>query len=658
MSLFRISLIWLGCLLLLQTTLPTSVWAKQNFSYPNTGATGFGYQGDGGFSVSSPSFPDTQLPGFVDHSSMSPDSWSAPPTGPVMAASPIAPPTAIQFAPNQSNPAAAQFPSGQFFQTPLSGFGQANDLPNQSVGDIGRSVISNSNDNFFQPKAPKLLEFDSRNALSNSAESSASDDTPNVPDLRSSSPFKLATTGANAFTENASKTGAQSAPAPRFASLDNGAVTGQIPIDQIAPLQNVQRIQGQNFESGFGSQPQLTNQPAMPQQFIPHGGISPQSSSGWGYPEAQNSVGNSMQSAFPAPQAGFPSNSIPGLQAPSVQASAMQNLSMQLGMQPDSHFRSDLGFRSSAPTVRHAGAYDNGEKFDFEDKKKQYPPFSEILATGRYFGSLAGHYVRPHAQNNTAFTTTSANFVEGITFDYDFELAPFVRFGFESKYGPGIEFDYFKFNGKSNQAQFTSNGAVTAQVQTLGSGGFQFGTSNAGETLRAQHTINFETFGVSFFKEVDLPISRINGRFGFQYVSIAHNLDANLNNVGGQIGVFNSRSDFRGFGPKFTLEYYRPVGHTPLEFVTTISGGAVYGRRDQFVDNTLGQGFSRAGADEFLTTIEFNSGLQFRQNIAENRSFFGRVGVTHTTWLGGGTAVDPQSDFGLRGISFTVGYNR
>ena len=322
-------------------------------------------------------------------------------------------------------------------------------------------------------------------------------------------------------------------------------------------------------------------------------------------------------------------------------------------------FRPDLGFRSPTPTVRNFGSYDNGEKFDFEDKKKEYPPLSEILKTGRYFGSVGTSFVRLSAKNNTAFTTTSPTFVEGIAFDYDFEFTPSIRFGFESKFGPGIEFDYFRFNQQSDRAQFTSTGAVSGQVQTLGAGATQFGTLNAGETLDALHTVNFETFGVSFFKEVKLPISRINGRFGFEYTSIAQNLDANLTDAaGGAIGVFNSRSDFRGIGPQFTLEYYRPVGHTKLEFVTTVSGGVSYGRRDEFVDNSLGQGFSRAGSNEFLSTIEFTSGVQFNKNLAENRSVFARLGTTYSTWFGGGTAIDPQSDFGLRGFTFVVGYNR
>jgi hypothetical protein len=183
--------------------------------------------------------------------------------------------------------------------------------------------------------------------------------------------------------------------------------------------------------------------------------------------------------------------------------------------------------------------------------------------------------------------------------------------------------------------------------------------SNVGDRIDTSHAIDFESFGVSFFKEIKFKISRLNGMFGMQYVSVAQSLDATLvDSVGAEIGRLNSSSDFRGFGPRFGMEYYRPVGHTKFEFITTFGGSVLFGQRDQFVQNTTSNDLSRFGADEFMTTIEFTSGLQYKKMIAENRAYYARFGMTYQTWIGGGTAVDPQGDFGLRGFSFAVGYNR
>ena len=103
MSLFRTSLAWSSYCLLALVFLPSLVLAKQNFGYPNTGVRGFANRRpirsntSNEFGVTSPSFPDTKAPGFTDHSSMSPDSWSAPPTSSVVQ-------SPITIAPTQTVP--------------------------------------------------------------------------------------------------------------------------------------------------------------------------------------------------------------------------------------------------------------------------------------------------------------------------------------------------------------------------------------------------------------------------------------------------------------------------------------------------------------------------------------------------------------------------
>lgn len=731
MSLFRISLAWSSYCLLALAMLPPSVSAKQNFGYPNTGVAGFGNsgfasQGTGAeFGVGTPSFPDTKAPGFTDHSSMSPDSWSAPPTVPVPTApvfeTPVATPQrqpVLQNAPSQSvqiqqAPTQAPALTNQYSPVP---FGTLTP-PNQSgtntessiittpttpdsvpaVGQTGNNLLTGSNLNGndqsypLQKKPPALLTYDSQNALSNSeaAQTRGNSKTPNVPNLQSGTPFKLAKTQ---LPENQSAFPQQIQPDPnsgRVASLQtglgNGSGTSQAFPPQASPA-NVLTPSGASYQDILASQQnsssnlsfgtplgqQFSNQPGF-QQFST-APIAP-NQTGSRYPLAQSNqtdpLVSSIQGQFqPQPQVQQPwvEQSLPQQAAvqPQVQHPWIgQSLPQQAVIQPNPqlqsvpNFRPDLGFRSPTPTIRHRGSFDNGQKFDFENKKEEYPPLSEILKTGRYFGSVGVRFVRPHFQNNTGITTASATFVEGITLDHNFAEAPHVRFGFESKFGPGVEFDYFKFNEQSEVAEFTSPGTVTGQVVTsLGGGLTEFGAFNAGETLSAQHTINFETASVSFFKEIQLRKPRINGKFGIQYVSIAQNLDATLVDATGEIGTFNSRSDFRGFGPQLSLEYYRPIGHTKLEFVTTTTGGVAFGRTDEFVDNPLGQGFSRAGADELLANLEFTTGVQFKRNIGENRSIYGRLGTSFSTFWGGGTANNPQSDFGLRGFTLDVGYNR
>ena len=240
-------------------------------------------------------------------------------------------------------------------------------------------------------------------------------------------------------------------------------------------------------------------------------------------------------------------------------------------------------------------------------------------------------------------------------------IAPQFRFGFESKYGPGVQFDNWQYDETSNVTSFTSDGTTigTSSTWMLGPNRWsRISATNAGERLDASHTIDAEVFGFSVFKEIQFKISRLNGIFGFQYSSLTQTMDSILSSGGAEIGRLMSRSDLNSWGPKFALEYYRPVGHTKLEMFTSVGGAVLFGQRDQFVANTMTGDFDRVGADEFVTTVDFLTGVQYKKMIAENRAYYARLAVDYQTWIGGGTAVDPQGDFGLRGFTFGVGYNR
>lgn len=322
-----------------------------------------------------------------------------------------------------------------------------------------------------------------------------------------------------------------------------------------------------------------------------------------------------------------------------------------------------VGHRRAQP-IRRANIYplDDGEKFDFQKKKREFPPFNEIIATGRFFYMAEVLWAEPQFQGNTAIATQAPNFGESISNDFDSDFHPRVRLGFESQYGPGLELTYFNINSNSELASFTSDGVVTGQtsVGVTGRNVPSLITADAaGEILTSQHSIDIDSFTVSFFKELNFPISRVNGNFGFQYVSIAQQLNANVVSPGGAtIETLQSTTDMRAYGPRAIIEYYRPIGHTPLELVTTFGGAVLFGQRDQRVTNSETGLENRLGADEFLTILDFLVAVQYKKTIGENRSVYGRFGFLNQTWLGGGSAVFPEGDFGLRGLTFGIGYNR
>lgn len=580
---------------------PTSVWA-----------------------VTPPAVPDQTPQGeIVDHTSMSPDSWSAP----------------IPVPPN---------------------FGYPNSRPSTTpqTSNSGSSRENAFDPNALQPDAtntPSLIQSE------NKSNGRALPQAPKIPQLvgpklgpasSPSSPFRPSKTTLNPSDSSnefilpssplsGSGTGNVESDSLRYPLGQSSGETGDRQGESYLPLETT--------FSGLSSMPEQTIESSVPQTTpaspsVIAGGVSNFPSQG--FPLGVNDVVAESASQNPTP--GF----FRRPQAP-VGANSM------FGVVPN--YRPDLGHRNYAVTVRNPGSWDNGEKFDFEDKKKEYPPMSEILATGRYFGSLSLLYLRPAFQNNTAITTSTANFSQSTAFDFDYEAAPQFRFGFESKFGPGFELNYMQYDESSNLSSFTSNGTVSGETSTWMMGPSRWTrltAANAGDTLQSSHSIDVESFNLMVFKELKFPISRLNGSFGMQYVSIAQTLEATVTNGSTLIGSLNANSDMRAYGPRFVFEYYRPVGHTPLEFVTSFGGSVLFGKRDQFVQNSITGDFNRTGADEFVTTSEFFTGAQYKKNFAENRSVFARVGFHYQAWHGGGTAIDAQDDFGLRGFSIGVGYNR
>ena len=333
---------------------------------------------------------------------------------------------------------------------------------------------------------------------------------------------------------------------------------------------------------------------------------------------------------------------------------------------PNAQFRPDLAQRAPLPTVRNPGTYDSGRtKYDFEEKKREFPPFSEILATGRYFGSIEGQLLKPRFNGTSGITildqSSGTNFTDSHVFDFGYDLNPSVRVGFESKYGPGFEFDYREIRSTSDLQSFTSGVATSASLRSAlpdVSLSSVISTTAPGQTLSGTQNLEVEEFGFSVFKEVQLPVTRINGMFGFQTIDIDHEVDATVTDgAGAVLQSLSSRSDMRAVGPRVRLEYFRPVGHTRLEFLTRMSGALLFGKRDQFITEGVNS-FQRVGTDEIVTKFGFLTALQIKQRIGENRSVFGRIGYLNESFNSGGSGFLAQDDFGVRGITFLVGVNR
>lgn len=293
--------------------------------------------------------------------------------------------------------------------------------------------------------------------------------------------------------------------------------------------------------------------------------------------------------------------------------------------------------------------------------KTDSPSLEEILRTGRYFGSANVSFLKPVLQGDLAFQTSGAAGQFQNNFDYSYSTASQFNFGFESKAGPGVSVNYLEFNGTSEASSWVSPNISMGETNVdLGGvlNGIQLSDFDLNDTVTVNDLLDVQSIEASFFKEVKFKISRMGGRVGFQWVEIERQTNASVAADGSTTIEWEGKTQFQGAGPTFGLDYFRPIGHTKIEFLASGDLGLIFGQRDKILTDSAGIVFQNEGDDEFLTNLNLFLGAQYVISRGGNRCFYLRSGLDYQAWIGADNPTASNSDFGLRGFSLTLGYNR
>lgn len=325
----------------------------------------------------------------------------------------------------------------------------------------------------------------------------------------------------------------------------------------------------------------------------------------------------------------------------------------------DSKYAPELGHRSESPITRGFNG-SSSEKFTFEEDG-DFPPINEILAQSVFFSELEYLFIQPSFQGNTALSVNNGGTVTSTPFNFDLESGFRVMGGFESEFGPGFAGEYFQFDNNSDRVTFTSDGVATGETRVL-----QLGTGiwtsvvadAAGEAINTFHSLEVHSTSVYAFKAIKFKRAFVNGKFGIRIINVDQELQANLVDANGQIGSLNHVSHLSAFGPRFGIDYVRKIGHTPAQLISSASTSLLFGDREQIVENTVSGSSSIVGADEFVAIFDVFFGVQTKRIRGEKRNITTRIGFVNQTWINGGTAINPNADFGFQGLSFMLGFNR
>ena len=327
---------------------------------------------------------------------------------------------------------------------------------------------------------------------------------------------------------------------------------------------------------------------------------------------------------------------------------------------------SEQGFRRSEITKRPPVEYPRSAVYPASETKCDWgesdsPTFEEILRTGRFFSSANVSFLKPVLQGDVAFDISGSAGQFHDNFEYDYNSASQFSLGFESQTGPGVSVNYWEFDGASETASWTSADVSFGQtIINLGGvlGGRQFAAFEFGDTVTVTDALDVQRIEASFFKDIKFKVSRMSGRFGFQWIEINRQTNAFFTDFFGNTGGWEGADQFQGAGPTFGFDYFRPIGHTKIEFLASGDCGLSFGHRDKVVNDTSGNVFQNVGDDEFLTNLNLFMGAQYVISRGGNRCFYLRSGLDYQAWLGADNTTASNSDFGLHGFSVTLGYNR
>ncbi|MEX0585494.1 MAG: Lpg1974 family pore-forming outer membrane protein, partial [Pirellulales bacterium] len=320
------------------------------------------------------------------------------------------------------------------------------------------------------------------------------------------------------------------------------------------------------------------------------------------------------------------------------------------------------------PVVEHRGDYDPApapnEYFD-EGCNTCAQPDNCCRDYGRLSAGYAFVLVQPHREDDLAFTRTvdDGTFIgtSDATFNQDLDLSPRVWLEYGRTNGLGAKVTYWQFDHASEVVSGSPSAVQVETLQTPVFRGLSLATSNPNETLFAQSDIDIDVLDFEGVKWTDFCCWRLGTTAGIRHAEITQGYQAlRFNAAGAAASLLNSRHNFDGVGPTFSVEGRRAFG--PLQFYSMARGSLLYGNgslaftRVEDIDTaaplTNQVNFNR---NDVLTVAEIQVGLEWHRECCNGNMFFVRTAMEGQVWQGVGSAISEDGDLGFFGFNIALG---
>lgn len=278
-----------------------------------------------------------------------------------------------------------------------------------------------------------------------------------------------------------------------------------------------------------------------------------------------------------------------------------------------------------------------------------------------YFGRYDALLGLPYASDtHPGALVRDGSYSRAEPFDYDLVFASRFTAGFESTKGPGGMLEYFHLNANSNPLAISpATGTTTIQgVMNLPSATI-INNSLLGGRMDAGADQEISSIRVEAFKRIYWPVSTLSGGFGLNYSNIDQNVYyANFSSPTSTTasGTLLGERGFEGLGPTFSLNYYRPIGHTHIAAIGGIYSGILFGSDDWSVSRNGGLLYENHST-RVMTQVNVHLGAEYSRSFGCNNDhrWFVRTTVEAQNWLNMGSFQSVNSDFGFASGNFSIG---
>ncbi len=294
---------------------------------------------------------------------------------------------------------------------------------------------------------------------------------------------------------------------------------------------------------------------------------------------------------------------------------------------------------------------------------------TSVLRRPCWSGGIEFTLLRPHFENNAAFTTldsdgdTFENFTE-TQFSHDMQLSP--RIWIEALGGESLGFRaiYWQFDHPSAAATGTppANGFGRITPQPFGS--IDLSTTVPGSQFTANSDINAYSVDLELTKTISWGKCGILTSFGVRLAEIEQRYLGNLQDeTGAQTGTMNFVHDLSGVGPTVSVRTQRPFTRQ-LSAFGVARGSLVFGEgtssltavEDLDLDDQLTTAIF-SSRDDLLPIGELQVGLQWVPVCNGQLAPYVHVAFESQIWGGAGNASSEDGNLGFFGFNVAVGFD-